>query len=209
MKKYSIFDEPIKIYGVPFFEERRELVRLPDDVMEQLPHLGHIGRRTAGARVAFKTNSPKFTINVKLKTLSVDYGMSLYSCQSVQVMLGERDNCRHIGLAYPTNYDMKVFEKTFFKSMELEQITLYFPRNELIEDIEIFVEDDAIIAGPTPYKYKKPVVFYGSSITEGAVAMKVMTDSEVSAVFFTAFCALRLVLRPALAFMYSLRMAFR
>lgn len=171
MKRYSLFDAPLKVYGVPNFEKDKILQRLPEEVMEKLPHLGHIGRRTAGGRVAFKTNSTLFKVKVTLKTLSVDFGMSLYACQSVQVMLGERDNCRHIGLAYPPDYDTKVFEKEFSKSSELEQITLYFPRNELLENIEVFVEDDAIVTEPTPYKYEKPVVFYGSSITEGAAAM--------------------------------------
>ncbi len=167
MKTYTLFDKPLKVSGVPFFEENKKLVRLPDELIEKLPHLDFLGRRCPGGRVAFKTNSTSFTVKVKLKTLSLDMGMSLYSCQSAQIMIGERENARHIGLVNPQNYDMKVFEKTFNKSSELEQVTIYFPRNEHIENIEVSVEDDAIVTEPTPYKYSKPIVFYGSSITEG------------------------------------------
>lgn len=167
MKTYSLFDKPLKVYGVPFFEEKRTLTRLPDELIAQLPHLDHLGRCCVGARVAFKTNSPTFTVKVVLKTLSVDVGMSLYACQSGQVMLGERENPRHIGSANPPDYNTKSFQKTFTKSSELEQVTIYFPRNEQLETIEISVEDDAIVTEPTPYKHKKPVVFYGSSITAG------------------------------------------
>ena len=167
MKTYTLFDEPLKVYGVPFFEKNKRLTRLPDQLIEQLPNLSHLGRRCVGGIVSFKTNSKSFTVRVKLKTLSVDVGMSLYSAQSAQIMLGERYNARHLGVVNPPNYDTKTFEKTFNKSQELEQISIYFPRNEQIENIEVDLEDGAELCAPTPYKYKKPVVFYGSSITEG------------------------------------------
>ena len=167
MQTYSLLDRPLKVSGVPFFERDKKLTRLPDELLAQLPHLDHLGRRCPGARVAFKTDSPTFTVKVTLKTLTVDVGMSLFSCQSVQVMLGERENARHLGVVNPPDYHTKTFEKTFHKSSELEQITVYFPRNEQVEMVEFSVEDKATVSAPTPYKYTKPIVFYGSSITEG------------------------------------------
>ena len=167
MATYTLFDKPLKVSGIPFFEQNKKLVRLPDELIAQLSNLEHLGRRCPGARVAFKTDSPSFTVKVSLKTLSVDIGMSIYACQSAQVMLGERENALYLGVVNPPDYNTKIFEKTFEKSSELEQITIYFPRNEQIETIEISVEDGATVTEPTPYKYPKPVVFYGSSITEG------------------------------------------
>lgn len=167
MKTYTLFDPPLKVYGAPLFEKEKSLSRLPEDLINKLPHLSHLGRRCAGGRVAFKTDSPLFTVKVTLKTLSVDLGMSLYGCQSAQVMLGERKNARHIGVVNPPNYHTKVFERSFEKSAELEQVTIYFPRNEQLENIEISVNDGARVTAPTPYRYEKPVVLYGSSITEG------------------------------------------
>ena len=163
-----MFDEPLKVYGVPFFEEKRRLERLPDEVIEKLPHLHFLGKRCPGGRVALKTDSASFTVRVSLNTLGVDVGLSLYSCQSAQIMVGERNNCRHIGLVNPPDYNTKVFEKTFTKAPTLEQITIYFPRNEVIDNIEIMVEDNATVTEPTPFKYSSKAVFYGSSITEGA-----------------------------------------
>ena len=167
MPTFTLFDKPIKVSGVPFFEEKKTLARLPDELIEQLPHLDHLGRRCPGARVAFKTDSPTFIVKVVLKTLEVDLGMSIYACQSVQVMVGERKNARHLGVVNPPDYETKVFQKKFKKSSEMEQVTLYFPRNEQVENIEVTVEEGAQVAEPTPYKYEKPILFYGSSITEG------------------------------------------
>ena len=167
MKCYTLFDKPLKVFGVPFFETTKKLTRLPENLIAQLPHLDHLGRRCAGGLVAFKTDSVTFTVRVSLKTLSVDLGMSLYACQSAQVMLGERENARHLGVVNPPDYQTKVFEKTFHKSSDMEQVSIYFPRNEQLENIEVFLEDAAVVTEPTPYKYPKPIVFYGSSITEG------------------------------------------
>ena len=109
MKTYSLFDKPLKVFGVPFFEEKQRLVRLPDELITKLPHLDHLGRRCPGARVAFKTDSPTVRVKVVLKTLSVDVGMSIFACQSAQVMLGERENARHLGVVNPPNYNTKTF----------------------------------------------------------------------------------------------------
>lgn len=175
MKTYSLFDKPLKVYGVPFFEQTKSLRRLPKDLIPRLTGVEYItARRCPGARVEFKTDSPSFTVKVSLKTLVLDIGMSLYSGQGAQVMVGERGNAQHLALVYPPNYDTKVYQRTFSKSADLEQVTIYFPRNELVENIEVTVEDGAIVTEPTPYKYQKPVVFYGSSITEGGCACNTM-----------------------------------
>ena len=68
MKTYTIYDKPLKVYGIPFFEENKKLVRLPDELINKLPNLSHLGRRFAGARVAFKTDSPSITVKVPTVT---------------------------------------------------------------------------------------------------------------------------------------------
>ena len=166
MKTYTWFDAPLKVFGVPFFEEKKKFERLPQELREQLPNLEFLGRRCPGARIGFRTNSPTFTVRVKLKTFTVDIGMSIFASQSVGVMIGERQNSVLAGLAYPPDYQTMVIERTFQKSNAMEEITLWLLRNEEIEIVEVEVEDDALLEAPTPYKYGK-ALYYGSSITEG------------------------------------------
>ena len=120
MKTYSLFDAPLKVFGAPRFESEKSLERLPEELISQLPHLDHLGRRCPGGRVALKTNAENFTVEVQLKTLSVDIGMALYACQSAQVMVGNRENARHLGVINPPDYQTKTFQKTFHKSSDLE-----------------------------------------------------------------------------------------
>ncbi len=172
MKTYSCKDAPLKVFGIPFFEEKKRFERLPEEMMERFPHLEHLGKRCPGARVGFKTNAAEFTVKVALKTLNIDIGMSIYACQAVSVMIGERTNSRFAGIAYPPDYHTKTFEKTFTKSAEMEEVTLWLLRNEELESVEVSFPDDAIVEAPAPYQHG-PALYYGSSITEGGCCCNV------------------------------------
>ena len=174
MKRYSVFDKPIKIFGLPEVYKENKLTRLPDELIAKLPEAyERFGRRCHGARFSFKTNSTVFTIKAEYETLSMDIGMSIFACQSFEVFIGEKSSSKFAGLVYPSDYDTKCFEKTFYKSSDIQEITVFFPRNEIIRSIEVFISDDAEIFAPDEYKYPVPVVFYGSSITEGGHANNV------------------------------------
>ena len=172
MKTYSCFDEPLQVSGVPFFEKNKRLERVPAELSEKIKLLGVLAKRCPGGRVGFRTDAQSFTVKVTLKTLNVDVGMSIYDCQSVSVMIGERQSARFAGLVNPPNYKTMVFEKSFTKSSEMEEVTLWLLRNEEIESIEVTFPDDARVEKPTPYKYGK-ALYYGSSITEGGCCCNV------------------------------------
>ena len=172
MKIYSCFDAPLKVFGVPFFEKEKKFIRLSEKALSLSEGLNNLGRRCPGARIGFKTDAEEFTVRVKLETLNPDIGMSIFGAQSINVMLGERQNSVFAGLVYPPDYNTKVFEKTIKKSKKMEEVTLWLMRNERIESVEVIVPDDAEVLEPTPYKYGA-AVYYGSSITEGGCCCNV------------------------------------
>lgn len=173
MREYTYKDSPIKVFGIPHFEKHKTLKRLPDELIEKLPNLEFLGRRPMGARIGFRTNSKSFTLKIEFETLSVDIGMSIYACQSAYVFVGERQSSRFLGILNAYNYESKTCEKAFSKSDKMEDVTVFLPRNEILKSVSVFIEDDAQIELPTPYKYSKPILFYGSSITEGGIACNV------------------------------------
>ena len=172
MIAYHYYDAPIEVHGLPFYHENGILERVPEEVRKELPRLGHLGRRCPGARLCFRTDSPSFTVKMTLETMTVDVGMSIFACQSANVLIGERKTARFAGLVNPPDYQTKYTEKTFHKSREVEDITIFFPRNERIGDFVIEIEDGASMLPPTPYDYP-PMLYYGSSITEGGCCCRV------------------------------------
>lgn len=167
MKTFNFKEKPFKIYGVPYFDQTQELRRFSEELIQEALDGSDAGRRTPGARLSFRTDAEAFDITVTLKTLNVDIGMSLYGCQSCQVLIGSKNNFRYRGIIGPKRYDQLTFTGTVKKNKEMEDLRIFLPRNEAIEDITLTFPDDANIEAPTPYKYEKPVVFFGSSITEG------------------------------------------
>lgn len=166
MKTYNYRQKPIKVFGVPFFDKKQVFERLPEDLRKTL-NLEHLGKRCPGSRMCFRTDAEEITIKLKLETLSVDPAMSLFACQSAAVLAGERNNARFLGLVSPLDYNTLSFENKFKKEPVMEDITIFMPRNEVVSDIEITVNDGASVEECTPYRDIKPILYYGSSITEG------------------------------------------
>ncbi len=170
---YDVKSMPSLVFGVPNFDKTKVFERVPSEVRQKLPSLSFLGRRTPGARIAFKTSSPWFKIIIELETLSVDIGMSIYSAQGAFVYLGNRQKSRLLGLVTPKNYETKTLYRTFEKGEGEDEITVFLPRNEVIKSVQIETAVGFVIKAPTPYKYEKPVLFYGSSITECAHAANI------------------------------------
>jgi lysophospholipase L1-like esterase len=65
------------------------------------------------------------------------------------------------------------YESLFdFKSSEMREITINFPLYSDVCELYIGLEGGAKIEAPTPYSSEKPVVYYGSSITQGGCASR-------------------------------------
>lgn len=176
--KITVYDAPVRIYGIPEFYKNGRLERFPEELQKTLiefhsqfsPNvIEHLSRRTTGARAAFRTDSENIKIEMKLKTLEHDVGMSRFACSSAAVYTGRDDSLTYRGLAVPGFDDMKG-DISFTKSNITEDVMIFFPRNEIVENICITLDDGCEILPPTPYKYEKPVIFFGSSITEGGHA---------------------------------------
>ena len=159
-------DAPIRVFGVPFFEEKKNLERLPPELIEALKYGNKLGRRCPGTRVCFRTDATEFELELTLEPMSVDIGMAIYSCQSAEVLVGERGKARFASLVNPPNYNTTTFSKKITKSDKMEDVTIFLPRNEVISCVKLTFPDDAHVEEPTPYRYG-PVLYYGSSITEG------------------------------------------
>ena len=176
MKTYSYKDAPLAVFGVPFFHKNLNFQRVPPALRETLGgDMERLGSRCPGARIGFRTNASEFSVKLTFKKLTLDIGMSLFAGQSIQVMVGERKTSRLIGLVDPPNYETTTIEKTFKKSGEMEEVTLWLPRNDEVIDVTVTMADDALIEPPTPYACGK-TLFYGSSITEGGCCCNVTNN---------------------------------
>ena len=169
MKAYNFKNAPLKIYGATISKNGR-LVRMDEEVAKTVNE--YTGVRVfsgAGVRIRFKTDAKSFTIKAKLESNGVDWAIPLSGSAGMDVF----EESERIALVNPKNYGILDVCETVNKSDKMSNISILLPRNEPVVDLEISVDDEYTVLPPDPYTYEKPIVFYGSSITEGGCASSV------------------------------------
>lgn len=175
MKYYPITQKPLKIYGLAVADaEKRQFYRLPESLLEQMPQYDYLGRRTVGGRVRFCTDSSNLTIRMTLKQTKEDINIPLSGSAGADIYLGKGTESRYLGYIAPDRHVMEEIraEKNFSKKSTMEIVTINLPRNDHLLSMEIGIDDNAKMEAAPAYTITNPIVFYGSSITEGGCASR-------------------------------------
>lgn len=170
-------ENPLRVYGLNPYYDGEGFSKCHKEILEKIPRVAELGSRSCGGRICFRTNSKSVTLRMTLKYVCYDIGMSTFACSSADVYIGPRPTAYFAGLLTPPG-EMRekenvTAERTFYKSAEMEDITVMLPRNETITAFSVEIEDEAELCAPTPYHNARPVVFYGSSITEGGCPTRI------------------------------------
>lgn len=175
MKFYHITESPIKIYGLAVADrEKRQFWRVKPRIMAQLPQYDFLGKRAVGGRVRFRTDSASLCVRMTLAQAKEDINIPLSGSAGADLYLGKGRESVFWGYVAPQEHTMEEInvEKLFSKSAEMETVTINLPRNDHLLSMEIGIEDGACLEEAEEYSIGKPVVFYGSSITEGGCASR-------------------------------------
>jgi len=101
-------------------------------------------------------------------------GVRFSGSAGADVYLGIGQQSRFIGYIAPKEHVQEEIsvEKEFDLSGEKEVVTINLPRNDHLLGMEIGVEEDALLEEAPEYTVAEPIIFYGSSITEGGCASR-------------------------------------
>ncbi len=175
IKFYSPKEAPFEIYGLykPLTEDVYK--RVPDDVAKATSAgVAGLAKNTAGGRIRFATDS-KFII-IRAKT---ERGGFMYHC-TPEMQVGfdiyedNGDKHRFLGTfpfaaeAY-RNYESR---KDVHASNIMSEYTINMPLYGGVTSVEIGLEEGAALKKHSAYKHECPIVYYGSSITQGACASR-------------------------------------
>ena len=175
MKIYHITDAPLRIYGLAVADrENRRYWKLPPEVLERFPQYEFLGRRCAGGRVRFCTDSESLLVRMTLAETKEDLNIPLSGSAGADLYLGRGKASRFLGYVTPTVHVMHEIteEKKFQMTGSMETVTINLPRNDHLLSMEIGIEDGAVMTDAPEYDICRPIVFYGSSITEGGCASR-------------------------------------
>ncbi len=192
MRRIELREEPFSITGLPWVYERGRYDRIPSEFLP--PSVSDIVRNevskeTSGGIARIRTNSDRVFFRAEVaKVKTILYHMSRMSRSGFDFHVkypGEER--RFIQPAAPIEYghcsfscEVKtrlggLYDETPVKESRKGQtyeLTIVFPTYNQVEEACIWVDKDAEVLPPEKLDYDKPVVFYGSSITQGACASR-------------------------------------
>lgn len=168
---------PFSVEGFPWRPEGSlTFYRLPRTLTKDQVNEGALwlANQTAGGAIRFRTDSPKIAIRAKLVYSSDMNHMPRAGSAGFDLYRGLGRNSQHTGTAQPDR-DQREMEQILCENPlpgEMADFILNMPLYGGAEAIEIGISPGAKLRPPTPHKIKAPVLFYGSSITQGGCASR-------------------------------------
>ena len=172
-------EEPFKIYGVTKQETEAEpngqYCRMDHKVSKEVSfNVTWLNYNTAGGRVRFKTNSPSVTILFKQSGIPNYSHMCRVGSSGFDLYLEEDDGTSVYKGSFIPPFDKKEgYVSTLnIGNGEMKNVCINFPLYSNVIDLQIGLKNDAVLEAPRPYTIEKPIVYYGSSITQGGCASR-------------------------------------
>ncbi|MBO4423868.1 MAG: hypothetical protein J5879_10530 [Clostridia bacterium] len=181
-KFYKLPHEDFDIYGVFYDKEKGRFLRMPQSVADRVnPTVAQLNGYTAGGRIRFSTDADRMSVTVSCDALNVNCHMSTLGSSGFMLLEEKEDG--NGGVSYrmaaqfvPGHY-ANVFDSSgphgysvekYLGGEGMRNYVLYMPTyNDVRELILGFPEGARCSHGLSYRAGVKPILYYGSSITEG------------------------------------------
>ncbi len=166
---YSVDEAPFRIYGV--WREKDYYTRVPIDIAETVSvQVLANARKTAGGRVRFVTDSARIAVIAKFWEIPENSPhMTFASKAAIDIYEG---NCFMQTFMPPAQLKNGAFESVRTFAPGEKVITLNMPPYGALGELYVGIDEGATLKEAPDYTYEQPVVYYGSSITQGGCASR-------------------------------------
>ncbi|TFG99020.1 MAG: hypothetical protein E4H13_09285 [Calditrichales bacterium] len=167
--RWIAFPDPVfTVNGLPAWEENSpDLFRLPKSAESKVRKaVWYLSQSPSGGRIRFRSDCTDLLIQLEYPHRGNMSNMHRFGQSGVDLYI---DNT-YVSTATPR--DSTVVEFSFFNKRPagMRNITLYLPLYSSVKIRAIAVNTEAKFEAPLPFVLEKPVVYYGSSITQGGCA---------------------------------------
>ena len=167
MKTYSIHEKPFKLYGLKYSDKGffRMDVSVADAVSDGVSVLN---RHTSGGVLRFRTDSEKIILTADLPEVAQMNHMPLTGSSSFS-LYADGSFCGVFRAPSIEEYK-GVWSSQLPLPAGEKDIEIHFPLYNSVKDVYVSLEEKAALAKGKEYEDRLPIVFYGSSITQGGCA---------------------------------------
>ena len=179
MRTYDVNDNPFTLYGLCREDCKSDFKRLPHSLAEKIDNnsIKALYKNTAGIRVRFRTDSKQIILKCVFPKLSTSSTMPLTGSSCFD-LYADGKYCSVFRPAIDINgkFSTNTMEDTgytsgyVFPEKEMREILIHFPLYNDVDEVYIALEEGATLLETKGYKNSVPIVFYGSSITQGGCA---------------------------------------
>lgn len=175
MRYYDASLAPFELYGIDYDDVSKQYVRMPTEIAENVSDgVAILNTFTAGGRVKFSTNSKKLNLKVEMYFIGIMANMPL-SGSSGFCLCEEKDDgaIEFVSILIPESTDKNGYERSaILDNSRVHNYILYFPLYNGVKSLHIGLDCKAKLSGGKKYSKTLPILYYGSSITQGGCASR-------------------------------------
>jgi hypothetical protein len=164
----AITDPRLTINGLAWFsEEKPVLRRLPSRNKDTFPpKVWALAQSPSGARIRFSTDSLSLALDAEGSGTPPPEHITAISNSGVDVYV----DGTYLGSGAPDKTGLLRKQWVLGQGKAVREVTIYLAMGRPLTVKTVFLEAGAIVSAPKAYAVEKPVVYYGSSITQGIAA---------------------------------------
>ena len=172
IKFYKAFEKPFKVHGLYGDIEKNGFRRMPEDVAKNTSFDVHrLHTHTSGGRVRFRTDSESVVIKINGPTYAT-WHLTAMARNGADLYIDHPYGSEYVGAVKPQNNSGDCTEVVKMPNGE-HNVTIYLPLYGSVDSFEIGIVDGASLKEHSAaYQNELPIVYYGSSITQGACASR-------------------------------------
>ena len=168
----NALSEPFLLHGI--FHDGKKFKRMDSDTAKKTNNgVYSLHTNTSGGRLTFETDSQYIALSTSGNFVHFPH-MPLTGTAGFDIfVLGDDGEFHHFKtFVPPTDCKNKYESIVEFGEKKLRKLLVHFPLYSDVNDVNIGLESDAVINSFNPYCDKLPIVYYGSSITQGGCASR-------------------------------------
>lgn len=171
---YDPAEGDFEINGLYWFAQDKRYHRFPQGVDYSFkPALESLAACNAGAQIRFRSNSRRIVVSAKVASGAVSPTMAECGRSGFDLYVGEPGSELFWNCALPFPGQKEYADEIFnVKEQKMREFRLNFPLYNSVQALSIALDEGSEILPPTPLKIKKPIVIYGTSITQGGCASR-------------------------------------
>lgn len=171
---YAIPSEHFSLHGVIYDEQEKCFIRMPLETAQKVNEgVAYLTRQTAGGRLCFATDSKALEISVTYKALEMMPHMPLTGSSGFTLCEKTEEGERFIVNLMPYFGSKEGFtSSTPLVGEKMREYVLYFPLYNCVTSLSVTLEEKARVRKGKPYRDVLPILYYGSSITQGGCASR-------------------------------------